>query len=165
MRNLVSLIDEFIKSSLHFASLESVDLESLDNGDISFFIDSAGETVDDILVDSVASIGGDTHTDPLSIASERPVSDMSDSGIGSRSSTAQFSGFDDGSSSLLDSGDEILVVPGKVNQIRNLVVSESGISDIREHSARVVSPNDELVDVIYILVKFVGQLVESSIMV
>lgn len=47
----------------------------------------------------------------MSVGSVDPVSDVVNGGITSRGSAGQFSGLDDGSSSLLDDGDEVVVDP------------------------------------------------------
>ena len=90
---------------------------------------------------------------------------MVNSSIGSTGGAGKFSSSNDGSSSLLYSGDELFIVPVLIDQVIALLAVDGGELSVREHGGTVVTPDGEVGDVIDMDSCFVGQLVLSSVVV
>ncbi len=94
------------------------DLKTLDNLVFAVFAGN-GVREDKAGGNSVATVRGDSHGSPFAVGTEDPVSNVVDGRATSGSSTGELSGLDDGSTSLLDGGDEVVVEPVGVNEGRS----------------------------------------------
>ena len=66
---------------------------------------------------------------------------MVDSSVSSRSSRGELSELNDLSTSLLDSGGELVSNPLGINHVHSVLAIDGSVSDIGVHSRRVVSPD------------------------
>ena len=99
------------------------------------------------------------------ITSEDPVTHVIDRGISGRSSTGEFSEFDDLSSSLLNSWGELIGGPAGINKRFSILSTDSSVSDIWIHGWRVVSPDSHLFDISHGRSSFQSELSKSSVVI
>jgi len=162
--NSLSFTEEFISGDVQLLLGFSVDGETLDDLIFAVFAGN-GVREDEAGGNSVASIRGNSHGSPFTVGTEDPVSNVVDSRATSGGSTGELSGLDDGSTSLLDGGDEVLFNPGVINEGSGGLTLDGGEVDIRVHSGRVVTPDGELLDFFDVSTGLFGQLSEGSVVI
>lgn len=99
------------------------------------------------------------------IRAKFPVSHVEDSSVSSGSSGGELSELNDLSTSLLDSGSELVLKPVSINEGRSGLSVNSGVSNVGVHGGRVVSPDSHLGDVVDGRVGLQGKLGKSSVVV
>ena len=149
----------------HSLSLLFVDFKSRNDVPLSV-ADGHWETVVDSFRDLIrVVIGPGSEGNPVVVVALEPASHMGNGSVSSGGSARKSSGSNDLSSSFLDSGNEILGVPILANQIKSGLSFNGSPSQVREHSGRVVSPNDSLGDFSDGSSSLLGNLPESPIVV
>jgi hypothetical protein len=97
--------------------------------------------------DSVASVGRHPHAGPgRSLRAANPGAHMVESGRGGRGGRRGPSGLDDGGSALLDHGDELLLVPGPIDDLEGATAANLGVIEAGELGARMVPEDGDAVD-------------------
>lgn len=149
----------------HSLSLFLVDFKP--RNDVPLFVaDGHWETVVDSFRDLIrVVIGPCSEGNPIVVVALEPASHMGNGSVSSRGSAGKSSGSDDLGSSFLDSGNEILGVPILANQIKSRLSFNGSPSQVREHSGRVVSPNNSLGDLSDRSSSLLGNLPEGPIVV
>lgn len=81
------------------------------------------------------------------LVAKEPAPHVRQSSVSCTGSAGETTSFDNLSSSLLDTRDEGLGVPFVSDEIESILSLYGGPSEIRGHSGRVISPNDDLFDI------------------
>ena len=126
----------------------------------------AWERVDDSWLDAITSIGWNRHADPvIARRAQRPVVHVIDRSRSGGRSTRCATCFDDRFASLLDFRNESITVPTFIDQACSWRAINRTFADVRILRCRVIAPNDHLLDVIYVLASFLGELTECSVVI
>src|SRR5690606_16963447 len=132
---------------VHAFTREGVDLEVFDDRVLAV-LGGDRHAVDDAFGDAVGAVRGHAHRDPFALATQDPVADVVDGGVGGRSGGRQAARVDDGGAALADGRDEDVAVPGViVDDLRRGRAAHGGEADVRIHGGGVVAPDHELLDV------------------
>jgi len=142
----VTLSEELVGSLLDSGLGDLVRDVEASNGSVGSVGSGAREGEHEALRDVVElAVGLEGNGLPL-VRSVNPVSHVVDGSVSSRSSGGELSELNDLGTSLLDSRGEFVSDPLGINKVHSVLAIDGGVSDVRVHGRRVVSPDSHLVD-------------------
>src|SRR5665811_1405304 len=126
----VTLFGEFCGTRVDAGAGELVDLQTLDDGDLGV-LRGDGEGRDESFGDSIGTIGGDGHREPVAFRRTlEPVAGVIDRRGSSRGRRRGAACFDDRRAALLHSRDEVALEPSLVDEFRNGLAADGGLESV-----------------------------------
>ena len=90
---------------------------------------------------------------------------MVTSGLGSRHGRTQLTGSNHSSATLLNSGDELLLDPGLVDETLNALAEYEGVGRVWELCGAVVAPDDDFLHILDLGADLLGDLCTCTVVV
>lgn len=144
----IALFLKLIDGGINFALAEWADREALNDFPFAVFEGANGHGCHEAFFDAVRTIGADSNGVPVTSRSWGDEAlDGVEGSVGSGSRGRCAASFDDGSSTLLDGGDEITLEPLHVSDhVGYSAAIDFGVGEIRILSGGVVAPDAHVSD-------------------